>query len=68
MDQKQIDAKLIADLGGPVAVATLLGFEKEGGVQRVQNWIARGIPAAVKVARPDLFMPDFASGRPKEVA
>lgn len=57
MDQKQIDAALIAGLGGVSRVAALLGLEKRGGVQRVQNWMERGIPAAVKVSRPDLFMP-----------
>lgn len=51
------DAQVIADLGGAAKVAELLGFDKkEGGVQRVHNWTARGIPSAVKVAHPDLFM------------
>lgn len=51
------DAQLIADLGGPTKVAELLGYDKaRGGVQRVQNWLTRGIPAAVKVERPDLFL------------
>lgn len=49
------DQKRIADLGGPARVAELLGLPKHGGVQRVQNWIARGIPAKVKLQRPDLF-------------
>lgn len=51
------DAQLIADLGGAAKVAELLGLDKaKGGVQRVHNWIGRGIPAAVKVAHPDLFL------------
>lgn len=50
------DKELIEALGGPAKVAALLGLEKHGGVQRVHNWKTRGIPAAVKVARPDLFM------------
>ncbi len=51
------DAQLIADLGGAAKVAELLGLDKaKGGVQRVHNWISRGIPAAVKVERPELFM------------
>lgn len=51
------DAELIKSLGGPTKVAELLGFDKAaGGVQRVQNWLTRGIPAAVKVSRPDLFL------------
>lgn len=52
------DWKLITALGGPVKVAELLDLEKDGGVQRVQNWKSRGIPDAMKVARPDLFMPN----------
>lgn len=50
------DADLIRDLGGPTKVAELLGYDKAGGAQRVQNWLVRGIPAHVKVERPDLFM------------
>lgn len=57
------DAELIARLGGPTKVAEALGFDKaQGGTQRVQNWLARGIPAAVKLQRPDLFLVD-AEGR-----
>lgn len=50
------DWSLIVDLGGPLKVAELLGFPKAGGVQRVQNWKARGIPAHVKVRYPEIFM------------
>lgn len=53
------DAKIIAAFGGPAALAAELGFKK-GGTQRVFNWTKRGIPAAVKVARPDLFLADVA--------
>jgi hypothetical protein len=56
--QETTDAKLIRDLGGPAKICELLGYDKEGGVQRVQNWITRGIPSRVKVQRPDLFMVD----------
>lgn len=59
--QLQADRALIADLGGPTQLAEKLGYEKLGGVQRVQNWTVRGIPAAVKVKRPDLFMVGFFS-------
>lgn len=48
------DARLIDALGGPAKLAALLGFDR-GGVQRVHNWRTRGIPAKVKLARPDLF-------------
>ena len=53
------DKKLILSLGGPTKVAGLLGLKKSGGVQRVQNWMTRGIPAKEKLARPDLFLRDF---------
>jgi hypothetical protein len=49
------DKELIARLGGPTTVAELLGYNKHGGVQRVQNWITRGIPAKVKLANPSIF-------------
>lgn len=49
------DARLIDELGGPTKVARLLGYRERGGVQRVQNWKTRGIPARVKLANPDLF-------------
>ncbi|WP_080409988.1 hypothetical protein [Burkholderia ubonensis] len=53
----EADRLTIARLGGPARVAELLGYEKQlGGTQRVCNWLARGIPAAVKVERPDLFL------------
>lgn len=50
------DSDLIEKLGGPTQLARLLDYRKPGSVQRVQNWKARGIPARVKLARPDLFM------------
>lgn len=50
------DRKLIESLGGPARVAELLEYDKSGGVQRVQNWLKRGIPAAIKVAHPNLFL------------
>lgn len=50
------DSELIDSLGGPTKVAELLGLDKRGGVQRVHNWKTRGIPAAVKLSRPDLFL------------
>lgn len=63
--QIERDAALIEALGGPAKVAEKLGYDKaNGGLQRVQNWITRGIPAAVKVERPDLFMPGVKVRRP----
>lgn len=55
--QASADAQLIEALGGAAKVAELLGYDKNGGgVQRVHNWTTRGIPAAVKVQFPELFM------------
>lgn len=65
------DRALIADLGGAARVAELLGIDKSGGAQRVHNWKTRGIPPAIKVARPDLFMPHLSAARiadPKQCA
>ena len=54
------DSQLIAELGGPAKVAEMLGFNKRaGGVQRVQNWLTRGIPADVKLAHPSFFLKDL---------
>lgn len=50
------DAQLIAHHGGPTKLAKLLDFPERGGVQRIQNWITRGIPPAVKVQHPKLFL------------
>ncbi len=58
---KHADADLIRQLGGPTKVASLLSLPKFGGAQRVQNWMARGIPAAIKVQHPNLFMPELAT-------
>jgi hypothetical protein len=57
MDAPHPDRELILKLGGPSKVAELLKLPKEGGQQRVHNWMTRGIPAQVKVDHPDLFMP-----------
>lgn len=52
----ETDRKLIAELGGPSRVASMLGIDDKG-TQRVHNWMRRGIPAAVRVEHPHLFMP-----------
>jgi hypothetical protein len=49
------DREKIESLGGPAKLAEKLGYEKNGGTQRVHNWTTRGIPARVKLERPDLF-------------
>jgi hypothetical protein len=55
-DQIQADKELIEQFGGPTKLAKILGYEKvKGGAQRVHNWLTRGIPARVKLDRPDVF-------------
>lgn len=49
------DKTLLLSLGGPAKVARLLGYGK-GGTNRVCNWLERGIPAAVKVEFPEIFL------------
>jgi hypothetical protein len=49
------DRSLIKALGGPRRVAALLGYEPEGGFQRVNNWLKRGIPYKVWVERADVW-------------
>lgn len=49
------DAQIIDDLGGAAKVAEMLGFDPEIGTQRVHNWKARGIPAAIKLKHLDIF-------------
>lgn len=48
------DARLIAALGGQTAVAALTKQDR----RTVHHWTKRGIPAAVRLARMDLFMPE----------
>lgn len=42
------DKELIMAHGGPARLAEKLGFGR-GGVQRVANWMRRGIPSRVKL-------------------
>lgn len=51
------DAEFIEKLGGPTKLAEILNYDKKvGGVQRVQNWITRGIPSSVKIEHPEIFL------------
>lgn len=52
----QTDTEKLIELGGPAKVAELLGYAKSGGVQRVQNWMTRGIPDRVKVEHQAIFL------------
>lgn len=65
MTEATKDRELIERLGGPTRVAELLGWPKYGGAQRVQNWLSRGIPPAVKVHRPDLFLAEAIQNQDK---
>jgi hypothetical protein len=57
MSKLHPDAAVIASLGGSAKLAERLRYDKKaGGIQRVQNWMTRGIPAAVKVQFPELFL------------
>ena len=49
------DATLIHDLGGPAKLADRLGCS----VQRVHNWLTRGIPPKVKLKHPDILLPEL---------
>lgn len=53
------DREIIKHLGGPAAVAKILDYHGRPGVARVANWMRRGIPSAIKLQRPDLFMPNW---------
>jgi len=60
MNQIERDAALIRQLGGPTKVVKAIGADKKISVQRVQNWLTRGIPSQIKVDYPHLFMPELA--------
>lgn len=56
MNAPHPDKKVIADLGGPAEVARALGLDPaNGGVQRVHNWMTRGIPSAVRLSHLQYF-------------
>jgi hypothetical protein len=52
----QRDRELITSLGGVTKLTERLGYEKAGGLQRVQNWTVRGIPDRVKLQYPHIFL------------
>ncbi|RYH67824.1 MAG: hypothetical protein EON54_03800 [Alcaligenaceae bacterium] len=56
------DAQLIDHHGGPARLAEKLGWKEAGAIQRIHNWRSRGIPAAVKLKYPTIFLP---SGWPR---
>jgi hypothetical protein len=51
------DLEIIEYLGGATELAKLLGLDKKrGGIQRVHNWKKRGIPPAIKLKYPTIFL------------
>lgn len=59
------DWALVMAAGGPEKVAELIASES---LQRVLNWRRRGIPPAVKLQRPDLFLPELRRERARRAA
>ena len=58
------DKELIEYHGGSTQLAEILGLDKaRGGVQRVNNWMRRGIPPKVKLEHPNLFLKNFSNKR-----
>lgn len=55
MTDEFTDKDIIKALGGPKNMARMLGYALPVGQWRVNNWVQRGIPASVKVKRPDLL-------------
>lgn len=55
MKRKHPDADLISSCGGVTAVANKLWPGRKNNIQRVFNWTVRGIPARVRLDRPDIF-------------
>jgi len=56
------DAELIMYYGGPARLAAKLNWTERHAVQRVSNWRRRGIPAAIKLKYPELFLSDLWHG------
>ncbi|MDE2427015.1 MAG: hypothetical protein KGO96_14040 [Elusimicrobia bacterium] len=55
-DQYHPDKAVIDALGGSTELARKLGLDPTaGGVQRVENWKSRGIPAAIRLEHFQLF-------------
>lgn len=50
------DRELIRHLGGPAQLARMMGLTSRHSVQRVHNWTQRGIPPAVKLQYPEIFL------------
>jgi hypothetical protein len=47
LTQPEVAKKLITDIGGPTAMAALLGYDARKGGQRVHKWLTDGLPADV---------------------
>lgn len=62
------DHQVIEKLGGSTVLAARLWPDKPFGVQRVQNWRWRGIPALVRLEHPDVFPRDIFGQAPSKPA
>jgi hypothetical protein len=51
-----LDKALIESLGGARELVKLLKWDSNGGLQRINNWKARGIPPAIKIQYPKIFL------------
>jgi hypothetical protein len=47
LTKPEVAKKLINDIGGPTAMAALLGYDARKGGQRVHKWLNDGLPADV---------------------
>jgi hypothetical protein len=61
------DAALIDALGGTTHLARALGMNPQGGRQRINYWRIRGVPAAVKLEFPHVFLRDFKVDKRKKI-
>ena len=53
LDRQRTEAKVLIDSEGGV---NTLALKLDYSVQRVQNWLSRGIPADVKLEHPEVFL------------
>lgn len=60
------DKEIIQKHGGTSALAHKLGFDKKNGPQRVNNWVKRGIPPAIKIKYPEIFLVDALVSKKKK--
>jgi len=54
--KKMKDCEIIEFYGGSKALCKLLGLEGQHSEIRVHQWKKRGIPAAIKLKYPEIFL------------